>query len=311
MRWRWRISVAKRSRPRAGERDRPQQLGVAVARDDLGGDRLGGETEPLEHARLVGGIVGGVGADRARDGADRSLVEGAFEALVVALGLEGEAGELEPEGGRLGVDAVRAPGADGVGELARALGERDGVGACALEDRLARSPQLERERRVEHVGGGQPVVDPAPGGPGRFREHVDEGGDVVVGDGLALAHRLDRERRGADGVEVGGAGALLERLGGGDLDVAPRRHPRLVGPDGAELGTRVAGDHRFILRSGSDDHVRARPRGLARRLLLGSGCAAARAPRPPGRGARPAGLRSRRELRGLRAGRARCARRER
>ena len=37
--------------PGAGERDRAQQLGVAVARHDLGGDRLGGQAEPLEHPR--------------------------------------------------------------------------------------------------------------------------------------------------------------------------------------------------------------------------------------------------------------------
>ena len=57
----------------AGERDRLQQLGVAVARDDLGRDVLGAQVEALEHARLVGRVVGGVGPDRARDGADRGL----------------------------------------------------------------------------------------------------------------------------------------------------------------------------------------------------------------------------------------------
>ena len=86
-------------------------------------------------------------------------------------------------------------------------------------------------------------MDPAPGGPGRRRQHVDEGGDVVVGDRLALGDRLDREGRGADRLEVLGRRPVLERLGGGDLDVAPRGHARLVGPDGAELGTGVAGDH--------------------------------------------------------------------
>ena len=35
----------------------------------------------------------------------------------------------------------------------------------------------------------------------------------------------------------------VERLGGGDLDVAPGGHAGLVGPDGAELGPGVARDH--------------------------------------------------------------------
>ena len=86
-------------------------------------------------------------------------------------------------------------------------------------------------------------MDPAPGGARGRRQHVDEGGDVVVGDRLALGDRLDGERRGADRLEVLGRRPVLERLGGGDLDVAPRGHARLVGPDGAELGAGVAGDH--------------------------------------------------------------------
>ena len=53
------------------------------------------------------------------------------------MGLEGEAGELEPERGRLGVDAVRAAHAQRVGELARAVGER---GASAREPGRMTSP---------------------------------------------------------------------------------------------------------------------------------------------------------------------------
>ena len=43
-----------------------------------------------------------------------------------------------------------------------------------------------------------------PDGAGALAEHVDERGDVVVGDPLALLHRLDGERRGADRLEVVG-----------------------------------------------------------------------------------------------------------
>ena len=89
--------------------------------------------------------------------------------------------------------------------------------ARAGDDDLAGRPQLQRQRRVEHVGGGQAVVDPAPARAGGGRQHVDEGGDVVVGDALALGDRLDGEARRADRLEVLGARAL-HLLAGRDLD---------------------------------------------------------------------------------------------
>ena len=61
---------------------------MAVARDDLGRDVLGAQVEAVEHARLVGRVVGGVGADRARDRADGGLGERALEPLGVAVRLE-------------------------------------------------------------------------------------------------------------------------------------------------------------------------------------------------------------------------------
>ena len=73
VRCRWRISVASRSRPGARERDRLQQLGVAVARDDLRGDRLALQAQALEHARLEVGAGRRVGADGAADRADARL----------------------------------------------------------------------------------------------------------------------------------------------------------------------------------------------------------------------------------------------
>src|SRR4051794_29590779 len=89
-------------------------------------------------------------------------------------------------------------------------------------------------------------MDPAPGRPRARAEYVDERGDVVVGDPLALLDGLDGERRGADRLEVGrlGAGHLLAR---GDLDATPGLHARLVGPEGADLLAGVAVDHSAIV----------------------------------------------------------------
>ena len=53
------------------------------------------------------------------------------QALEVAVGLEGEAGEPQAEGGRLGVDAVGAPDAERLGVLARPGDERVAIGGRA------------------------------------------------------------------------------------------------------------------------------------------------------------------------------------
>ena len=97
-------------------------------------------------------------------------------------------------------------------------------------------------------------MDPAPVLAERGRDDIDEGGDVVVGGPLALAHRLDRER-----------GALATRrgsrrrhpalgspgIGGGKLDLEPALQPPLVAPDRSDLGSRVAIDHALMMRAAS------------------------------------------------------------
>ena len=97
---------------RPGERDRLQQLGVAVTRDDLRRDVLGAEPEPREHAALEVRRRRGVGADGAAERADADARERSAQPFEVAMRLEREACELDPEGRRLGVDAVRAARAD-------------------------------------------------------------------------------------------------------------------------------------------------------------------------------------------------------
>src|SRR6202035_2158360 len=79
--------------PGSGDGDRREQLGVTVAGNDLRGDVLPLEAEPGEDPGLELGARRRVGADRAGDRADGRLGEGTIEALRVAVGLEGEAGE--------------------------------------------------------------------------------------------------------------------------------------------------------------------------------------------------------------------------
>ena len=107
-------------------------------------------------------------------------------------------------------------------------------------------------------------------------------GDVIVPGARAVAGRLaERAREHAGTVCVGRTHGVhaeptsfglklagfafeahrnaerLERAGGGDLDVAPCRHPRLVGPDGADLGPCVAVDHASRMRAASTAALRA------------------------------------------------------
>ena len=124
VRCRWRISVASRSRPAPA-------IAIAVS-SSAWRSRATTCVETSSRARpsrastrcLEVGARRRVGADRAGDRADRRLGEGAIEALGVAVRLEGEAGELDAEGGRLGVHAMRAADAERARVLARARGQR-------------------------------------------------------------------------------------------------------------------------------------------------------------------------------------------
>jgi hypothetical protein len=227
---------------RARQRDRLEQLRVAVPGHHLGGDGLPLEAQPLQHALLVGRLVRGVCAHGTRDRPHRGLGERPLEALRVAMSLEGEARELQAEGRRLGVDAVRAPDAERVAVLAGPLEQRGHQLARAREDPLAGRLELEGEPGVHDVGAGEPEMDPTSRRPGRLGEGVDEGRRLVVGHRLARPDGLERERRAPDRLELFGRRAV-ELLGGGHLDAAHRLEAGLVGPDASQLGAGVAVDH--------------------------------------------------------------------
>ena len=86
--------------------ERGEEHGVPVARDHLGGDRLRREAHGAGDVLLDPGVDVGEGPDRARDGAGGDLGAGGHEAGAGALELDMRVGELDAEGGRLGVDAV-------------------------------------------------------------------------------------------------------------------------------------------------------------------------------------------------------------
>ena len=79
-----------------------------------------------------------------------------------------------------------------------------------------------------------------------FLNHVDERGDVVIGDALAFVHRVDVEAGAlADRARVclRNHAELRPRLDREDLDLEPRPEARLVREEVGDLGERVARDH--------------------------------------------------------------------
>ena len=81
---------------------------------------------------------------------------------------------------------MRPPDADGPTVLLGAADHRVDGPVDPAEEELARVLDLQRQRGVDDVGGGQPVVEPAALRPELLGDGVDEGGGVVVGRQLDL-----------------------------------------------------------------------------------------------------------------------------
>ena len=193
VRWRWRISVAKRSSPAPARAIAASSSACAVARDDLGRDRLAARPSRASTRCLVVGPQRRVGPDRAGDRAGPPPGRRRAPAARVAVRLEREAGELEPE--RVGSACtpwVRPTHSVPACSRAR-VGERGGQGARARHDDRAGAAQLQRERRVEHVGGGQPVVDPATGR--RRRDAPSTSTNAATSWSVTRSRSLRRPRR--------------------------------------------------------------------------------------------------------------------
>ena len=169
-----------------GDRKRGEQLGVPVALKNLRRRRRGLEAEPLAGDPLDLGVGCGVGTNGARELAHAHPLEPALEPRTVTLKLEGPAGQLEPERGRLRVDAVRTADLERLAVLLRP--RHDGAEGPfeAGHQQFAGVAYLEREARVDDVGRGQAVVKPAAGVAELTPDHVDERGHIMVDVGFDL-----------------------------------------------------------------------------------------------------------------------------
>jgi hypothetical protein len=220
---------------------------VPVALEDLRRARRGLEAEPLAGNPLDLGLGRGVRADGPRELADAHPLERPSHAGPIPVEGEGPARELQTEGRRLCVDAVRAADRQGLTVLLSACHDGREGPVDPGENQRPGLADLERESGVEHVRRRQAVVKPAPLLPEALGDRVDEGGDVVVRPRFDLRNALRRRN-------VGPLANRLDRLARHDtglrpavqcseLDLQPARQPRLVRPDRRHGRAGVARNH--------------------------------------------------------------------
>ncbi len=220
---------------------------MPVALEDLCRGRGRFEPEPLAGDALELGIRRRIGSDRAGELSDAHALKRPCHALAVAVELECPARELQPEGRRLRVHAVRAAHLERGAMLLGPYDDRGERPIDLLDDQRPRLPDLEREGRVDDVGRGEAVVEPATLLAELSGDRVDESGGVVVKRRFELGHPLRRWRgrllqEGARSVrghnsELGPGGR------GGELDLEPDPQLALVRPDPGHGRAGIAGNH--------------------------------------------------------------------
>ena len=228
---------------------RGEKGGVPVARNDLCGDRLDGETHLCGDMGLDRGIDIGEGADGAGNRAGRYLLARGDQPAPGPGEFGIMAGELDAEGGRLGVDAMAAPDGQRHLVLKRALLQRRQRAIDAGDQKVARPRQLHGEAGVEHIRRGHALMHEARFGPDNLGKVRQEGDDVVLDLALDRVDASNVEacipafgpdrRRGFfwDDAKVGHAVGRMR------LDLEPDAKPRLRRPDPEHLLAGVAGDH--------------------------------------------------------------------
>src|SRR5262245_55717648 len=225
--------------------------GMAVARNDLGRDRLDGKAKRLRHMRFDARLDLREGAHRTGNGAGGHFAACANQALPGAKKFCIGIGKLQPKGGGLGVDAVGA--ADGGRKLVlestplERLKEPIEIG----EQEVGSAHELNIEAGVEHVRGGHPLVHEPRLGADDFSKVGKKSNDVVPDLALDLLDASDVEDRVFPFLpDFLGRGwwyepKLSHCIGRMRFDLKPDAIARLRGPDGGYFRPGVARDHRI------------------------------------------------------------------
>ena len=223
---------------------------MAVAGDHLG-RRHRTQAERLAHMTLDLGRDVRVGADGTTELHHRHVVAGSSQPGAIAIDLERPQRHLGTEGRRLGVDSVRATDHHRVAVFAGDPQERGEQLGRGLDQQVGGIAQRPAQRRVDHVGRRQPVVDPRRSRRAdRSLYDVDERGDVVIGDRLTVEHGLHERLIGDRRLPAAGL-RIIDRndpercmtFGGEQLDLEPATETNRVAPHRVHLGRGVARDH--------------------------------------------------------------------
>ena len=162
-----------------------------------------------------------------------------MEALAVARELGPVPGELQPEGRRLGVDAVAAPDGRRVFVLDRAPLQRIEQLVEIVEQDVGSLLELHREAGIEHVARRHPLVHKARIGADMLGDIGQEGDHVVPCLALDLVDPRDLERapsRAPPRRALRDDAELCLRLARIGLDVEPDAEPVLGLPDRRHVG---------------------------------------------------------------------------
>ena len=223
--------------------------GVAVARDHLGGDRLGPQPHGAGDVILDARVDIGESADGAGERRGGDFLAGGSETAAGAGELGIECGELDAEGRRLGVDAVAAADGDGVLMLEGAATQRGEKLVDVGDEQVGGAHELHVEAGVEDVRRGQALVDEARVRPDDLGQMGQEGDDVVPGLGFDGVDAGDVE----GGVAALGPHGLGRRfrhhadfghgVEGVRLDLKPDAELGFGRPDRRHGGARIARDH--------------------------------------------------------------------
>ena len=221
--------------------------GVPVALDDLRGNRGHLQPQPLADALFVFRLqVGGV-ADRPGKLAHPHLLGRQVEALQVAAHLRIPVRQLQAEGNGLGVDAVGAADHRRVLEFEGAAAEHlDHALQAAADDGRSLLDQ-QRLRRIDHIIGGQAIVQPARLGTDLLGHRRGKGDDVMLDLGLdGLDARELEIALLADGAScrLRHQSGFGQSLGGGHLNLQPGAELVFIAPDAAHLRARISCESR-------------------------------------------------------------------
>ncbi len=232
---------------RRDRRKRREELRMAISLDDLRGARRRLEPERFARQPLDLGRCRCVGSDRPRELADPHPVERSRESSAIAVELKRPAGELEAERRRLRVHSVRSSDRQCVLELEGTLGDHRECFVERPHDQRACIAHRERERRIEHIRGGEAEVNPTPVRSDLFGERVHERGDIVIRRLLELRNALDARnsnlrpnrfyRTRWHGAE------LAPRVEHRELHQQPAFELGLLRPDARHFRSGVACDH--------------------------------------------------------------------